>query len=76
MHSGSFSSVAAYHPRLPSIRDSNLKILAQFLSPDAYQPEFKCSYCHLLTLKLRNPIKYAFFLADRGYFKLYGEIVD
>jgi len=31
---------------------------------------------HLLTLRLRNPIKYAFFLADQGYIKLFGELVD
>jgi hypothetical protein len=76
MQSGSFSTVAAYRPRLPSLRETALAILSQDLSPDAYDPGFRCSYVHLLTLRLRNPIKYAFFLADKGYIKLYGEVVD
>ncbi len=76
MQSGSFSTVAAYRPRLPSLREAALAILSQNLSPDAYDQTFTCTYVHLLSLRLRNPIKYAFFLADKGYIKLYGEIVD
>lgn len=75
MTAGSFSDVSAYFPHMPSIQQSNLKILSQFLSPEPYNPAFKCSYCHLLTLKLRNPIKFAFFLADKGYILVPGEVV-
>ncbi len=72
MSAGSFSEVSAYYPKLPSIRESNFKILSNKLSPDPYNIQFQCSYCHLLTLRLRNVIRNAFFLADKGYIKLNG----
>ena len=76
MHSGSFSDVSGYYPKLPSIKESNFKLLSNNLSPDPYNIQFQCSYCHLLTFKLRNVIKNAFFLADKGYIKLNGEVID
>ena len=74
MHPGTFSAVATYHLQLPNMQATRQHILAQYLSDTPYNPQFQGNYFNLLTLKLNTPILSAFFVADKGFLKLYGDV--
>lgn len=72
---GYFSAVCTYTPNLKNIGEAQSKMIKEELTEMPYNSLSPVSPLHLLTLRMRNPLFSAFFVACRPTLKLTGEEV-
>lgn len=66
------SQVGTYSPNLKSMKEVQTKMIKEEFFINPYNQDSSVNPLNLLTLKMKNPIKSAFFIANKSYLKLKG----